>query len=130
LGGVGLVEVGEEVEECGGVDGFDHVVVEAGVFGALFVGVLSPAGDGDEGDGGGPGVLAEGADEVVAVDFGEADVEECDVGAEVFDGDESVGAVVGDADVVAGHSEEHGEGVGGVAVVVDDDDAEGGRGGG
>src|SRR5205823_14137203 len=89
---------GQEVVEGRCFDRFDEVMVEACLFGALLVLLLSPAGQGDEGHVFSPGLFPDVPGRIEAVELRQADVEQYDVrpeGASEVDGFESV---VGHAD--------------------------------
>src|SRR5262249_51152215 len=120
---------GEEFLEPPGVVRLDEIEVEADLGGLAAVPVAAVAGrggdEGGRGGGGGTGLLRGG--EAVPTGRGQwqrgGGGQEDGVGPEVGGGGEGGEAVVGDAHVVAPASGQEGEAVGGVGVVIDDQDA-------
>src|SRR4051794_17443226 len=106
-------------------DRLDQVVAEPGLAGALAVGVPAVAGDRDQLELGEPGQLAELRGELVAVDDRQADVEKRDLGEELGRDLHGAVGVERDARVVAAAIKRHGEHLGAVFIVVDDQDAGG-----
>jgi hypothetical protein len=115
----------EEVDDGGESDGFDEVSVEVGLLGELAVMGLAVAGHGDD-EGGGEAGLAHGAAGFVAIEFGEADIEEDDMRVAVEGKLDGLLAVVCGVDFMSFEAQEECHAFGGVAVVIDDEDAQAG----
>src|SRR4029078_5397310 len=86
----------EQCDQRRVIDRLDQVAVEAGFLGFAAVLLLAPAREGDEDDILAPGLVADASADLVAVERGQADVEEDDLGAVLHRGLEGGGAVVGD----------------------------------
>src|SRR5688572_24783898 len=124
-------ESGEQGDERGGFDGLGDVVIEAGLEGALSVFGSCEGGEGDGrevADAGTPG--AKGADEIVAVAAGHADVADDQVGAERVEGFDGFVDGGGDGGDGAVHFEESFDQAAGIRLVVEGEDLDAGEGGG
>src|SRR5262249_732111 len=71
-----------------------------------------------------PPLFSHGAGSLIAVHFRHANVEQCHIGLEGRCSLYGLHAVVGRLDLVAHHTQHHSEAIGGVAIVVCDQDAE------
>src|SRR5690349_11515923 len=112
----------DQLEQRLVVDRLGEMVIETRLARAPAVLFLAPAGDRHDQD----GVAALGAQaprDLVARQLGHADVEEHDVRIEIARRLEGLEPVVGDAHHVAAHLEQHAQALGGVRVVVDNEDA-------
>ena len=118
-GGVaeGDADAGDELVHA---EGLGEVVIGAEGEG-LDLGGFGVSG-GEDNDGGGAN-LADAADDLDAVEVGEAKVEEDDVGGALAEGIEGVAGGAGDLDVVAVAGEAAAEGLDNLGVVFDDEDA-------
>src|SRR4029079_2668838 len=111
-----FVEQGRQLAEH---HGLDEVAVEAGVFRALAIVGLAPAGDRDDRNLARPGRGAQLPADLVAVQAGQAEVEQDRVGAQRVGPDERLRPGAGDVGLVAAEREQQRQALGAVAVVVD-----------
>ena len=114
------LDCGEELVQGVRFDWFDDVVIKAGVVGAAPILFLAPAGERDENDTGQTGLFAQAPRYFVAVHHGHANVQKDDLRLEGPRLVECRRPLEGDMYVAALHSEEQGEALGGIPIVVDD----------
>src|SRR5438477_9482273 len=110
-------------------EGLGHVVVGADLEAEDLVTLLDAAGDHDDGNGAGLGVLLEATADLPAVQLGHHDVEQDEVGARLVRLPDGLGASGGDDDVVTFLAEVVAEELRDVALVLDDEHATGGMAG-
>ena len=105
------------------IDRLDHVPIEAGFARAPRLLVAVVAGERDEAHARGGAVGAQAARDLVAVDVGETNVAEHDLGGQRARGRDAVFAGERDAHLVPGLAQHLVHQVGGVLMILDDDDA-------
>ena len=116
-------EHGGELFHAFDADGLGDVEIETSVVGPAFVLFAGPAGYGDEDGIGVLGVFAQAADGLVAVHAGHVDIEQHHVGRELAGTVHRFVAAVGRTGIMAEQTDEAGERICGVAIVVHNQDA-------
>nr|GEU28230.1 hypothetical protein [Tanacetum cinerariifolium] len=120
--------VGKDGHQLVQVHRFDQVVVEAGGGGLGAVGFLAVAGDGDQHGAGGAGPRTQALGHVVAVDIGQADIEQEHVLSIELGMGQCAAGIVLDDHLVALQVQQQAEHGGSVDIVVHQHDAQGGAG--
>src|SRR5262245_9094970 len=111
------------LEELGFADRLDQMYVEANFRRALAIALLSPPGESHQRRLLAPGFLAQASRSLVAIHLRHPEIEENDLRLEFAGHGQCLDAVVGHSNVVSGELEQHGERIGCVAIVVNDENA-------
>src|SRR5262249_29361129 len=78
-----VFDCAEQLSEVRGVERLDQMMVEAGRPGPSAIGLVAPSGDGDEAHARAPGLATDPLCDLVAVELGQTDVEQHDLGTEL-----------------------------------------------
>ena len=111
----------KERRQGSGIDGLEEKVVASGFACPAAIRLPTVTGDGDDGER--PMQFpAEGGGDLITVEVGQADIEQHDVGSLATSDLDGLITVAGDLDMVAEAHEPPGHALGGISVVIDDED--------
>lgn len=113
------------LEEDGRIDWLDQVIIEAGFFGPASIGFLTPSGQGNDPKVFAPGLGPNHSTGQITAHPGHAQVQKNDLRTEFAGPGDGLFTIVRGLDLVAVKSEQHGEGIGAVVQVVDDQNPSG-----